>query len=56
MDAVENQGVLTGNQKKEAVIAFVKGFVENWDEWKPLVSIFIDQLKAAYNAVKVLFK
>lgn len=60
MDAVEAQGALTGAQKKEAVMAFIKSLVidlgSNWDVYEQLVSTFIDQIKAAYNAVKDLFK
>lgn len=60
MDAVEAQGVLTGAKKKEAVMAFIKSLVIdlglNWDVYEQLVSTFIDQIKAAYNAVKDLFK
>lgn len=60
MDAVEAQGALTGAKKKEAVMAFIKSLVidlgSNWDVYEQLVSTFIDQIKAAYNAVKDLFK
>ncbi len=60
MDSVEIQGVLTGAKKKEAVMQFIMGLVleigENWDsKYKQLISSFIDQIKAAYNAVKDLF-
>lgn len=60
MDAVKTQGSLTGVKKKEAVMAFIKGYVfdigQNWDVYEQLISTFIDQIKAAYNAVKDLFK
>lgn len=60
MDAVEDQGTLTGAKKKEAVMAFIKSMVidigSNWDVYEKLISTFIDQIKTAYNAVKDLFK
>lgn len=60
MDAVEVQGTLTGTAKKQAVMAFIKSLVvdlgQNWDIYEKLISIFIDQIKTAYNAVKDLFK
>lgn len=56
MDAVEALGVLTGVAKKQAVLAFIKGLVDDWDVYEKLISTFIDQIKTAYNAVKDLFK
>ncbi|QHJ79184.1 MAG: hypothetical protein [Caudoviricetes sp.] len=60
MDAIEAKGKLQGKDKKDWVLAFVKGTVLelslNWGDWVELVSNFIDKLKSAYNAVRDLFK
>ncbi len=59
MDAVEVQGILTGEAKKRVVLTFMKDVVlelgENWDFYVTLISSFIDQIKTAFNAVKKLF-
>ncbi len=58
MQAVENEGVLKGLAKKEAVLEFiVKEYLETtaeikavWAGWKDTVSWFIDQLISMLNA------
>ncbi|MFW1924806.1 hypothetical protein [Acinetobacter ursingii] len=60
MDAVEKaNSEQSGADKKAWVLAFAKNVVvalgDNWDDLAGKVSIFIDQLKSAYNSVKVLF-
>lgn len=59
MDAVEQSNTDdAGHDKKAWVLAYTKNVVlalgENWDALVDKVSLFIDQVKAAYNAVKVL--
>ncbi|MBK0062605.1 MULTISPECIES: hypothetical protein [unclassified Acinetobacter] len=60
MDAAEkaNSGQ-SGADKKLWVLAYARDVVlamgDNWDELLEKVSTFIDQLKSAYNTVKVLF-
>lgn len=60
MDAVESQkSEEPGHQKKAWVLAYVKSVTialgENWDELAEEISKFIDQIKLAYNSIKVLF-
>lgn len=60
MDAVEKSNSdQSGEDKKAWVLAYAKNIVvalgDNWDNLYEKVSLFIDQLKSAYNAVKVLF-
>ena len=60
MDAVEKaNSEQSGADKKAWVLAYAKNVVvalgDNWDDLAGKVSIFIDQLKSAYNSVKVLF-
>ena len=58
MQAVENEGVLKGVAKKEAVLDFiVKEYLETtaeikaiWAGWRTTVSWFIDQLIAMLNS------
>lgn len=59
MDAIEQNGTMSGSDKKTWVLAFVKSVViglgENWQTYVKLITEFIDKIKAAYNAVKSLF-
>ncbi|MCU4483644.1 hypothetical protein [Acinetobacter ursingii] len=60
MDSVEKaNSEQSGAAKKAWVLAYAKNVVvalgDNWDDLAGKVSIFIDQLKSAYNSVKVLF-
>ncbi|OTG87684.1 hypothetical protein B9T31_04085 [Acinetobacter sp. ANC 4558] len=58
MQAVENEGVLKGLQKKEAVLEFIiKEYLEAhaeikriWADWRTTVSWFIDQLITMLNS------
>jgi len=58
MQAVENEGVLKGLEKKEAVLEFiVKEYLEThaeikqiWSGWRTTVSWFIDQLISMLNS------
>ncbi len=60
MDAIEQNGNLSGGDKKAWVLSFVKSVVidlgENWQTYAKLITDFIDKIKTAYNAVKDLFK
>lgn len=60
MDSVEKaNSEQSGADKKAWVLAYAKNVVvalgDNWDDLADKVSVFIDQLKSAYNTVKVLF-
>ena len=60
MDSVESTNAdKSGGDKKAWVMAYAKNIVlalgDKWDELESKVSLFIDQLKSAYNAAKVLF-
>lgn len=60
MDAVEQSNTDdAGHEKKAWVLAYAKNVVlalgQNWDELVEEISKFIDQIKLAYNAIKVLF-
>lgn len=59
MDSVEAQGTTTGTEKKAWVMAYAKSIIqalgEHWDSLEQSISLFIDQLKTAYNAVRTLF-
>lgn len=60
MDSVEKANAeQSGTDKKAWVLAYAKNVVvalgENWDDLAEKVSLFIDQLKSAYNSVKALF-
>ncbi|RYZ94062.1 MAG: hypothetical protein EOO68_20885 [Moraxellaceae bacterium] len=59
MDAIEQNGTMSGSDKKTWVLSFVKSVVidlgENWQTYAKLITEFIDKIKAAYNAVKSLF-
>lgn len=60
MDSVEAaNSEQSGTDKKAWVLAYAKNVVvalgDNWDDLADKVSVFIDQIKSAYNTVKVLF-
>ena len=59
MDAIEQNKAMSGNDKKIWALAYIKSAVidlgENWAVYAARITSFIDQLKAAYNAVKSLF-
>ena len=56
MDAVESQGVLSGREKLDWVIAALADVIENFDYWYPKIIDFITAIKAAYNAIRDLFE
>lgn len=61
MDSVESTNAdKSGGDKKAWVMAYAKNIVlafwgNKWDELESKVSLFIDQLKSAYNAAKSPF-
>lgn len=60
MDSVEKaNSEQSGADKKAWVLAYAKNVVvalgDNWDDLAEKISVFIDQLKSAYNSAKVLF-
>lgn len=61
MDAAEElkNSTLTGEEKREWVVSFViKELAEvanNTSYWLPIILKFINAVKAAFNALKVLF-
>lgn len=61
MDAAEklNNSSLSGEEKRNWVIEYAKKEIievlSNLDYWLPLIIRFINAVKAAFNALKVLF-
>lgn len=61
MDAAEElkNSTLTGEEKREWVVGFVIKELEevanNTSYWLPIILKFINAVKAAFNALKVLF-
>lgn len=59
MDAIEQNKAMSGSDKKAWALAYIKSAVidlgQNWTVYAARITSFIDQLKAAYNAVKSLF-
>lgn len=61
MDAIEAKGsTMSGADKKAWVLEFaakeIKAVLLNLDYWIPKITQWIDAFKAAYNALKGLFK
>ena len=56
MDAVESQGVLSGREKLDWVIAALADVIENFDYWFPKIIDLITAINTAYNAVRDLFE
>lgn len=55
MDLIENSG-MDGKSKKETVMAFLLGVVEDFAKWKDAVRNFIDAAKDLFNAVVAIAK
>lgn len=55
MDAVEELGVLSGEEKLKWVLAKLAEVIVNFDAWRERIVNFITNIKAAYNQAKVLF-
>ena len=60
MDVIEQNKAMSGSDKKAWALAYIKSRVidlgENWSVYAAHITKFIDQIKAAYNAVKSLFE
>lgn len=55
MDAVEEFGVLKGDEKLKWVLAKLADVIVNFDAWRERVTKFINAIKSAYNQAKALF-
>ena len=55
MDAVEELGVLSGEEKLKWVLAKLPEVIKDFITIKDSIINFITQIKAAYNKVKYLF-
>ena len=55
MDAVEELGVLSGEEKLKWVLAKLPEVIKDFITIKDSIINFITQIKAAYNQVKYLF-
>ncbi len=55
MDAVEELGVLSGEDKLKWVLAKLPEVITDFMKFKDAILNFIEKIKAAYNKVKSLF-